>query len=54
MVANYLQAQREKLTEVTGINAEYVIRQSILYLEIAIGDRPDRRASCRERVYPCV
>lgn len=40
MVANYLQAQREKLTEVTGINAEYVIRQSILYLEIAIGDRP--------------
>jgi hypothetical protein len=40
MVADYLQAQREKPTEVTGINAEYVLRQSIRYLEIAIGDRP--------------
>ena len=40
MVAEYLQAQREKLTEVTGVNAEYVLRQSIRYLEIAIGDRP--------------
>ena len=40
MVAEYLQSRREKLTEVTGINAEYVLRQSIRYLEIAIGDRP--------------
>ena len=40
MVAEYLQANREKLTEVTGINTEYVLRQSIRYLEIAIGDRP--------------
>ena len=40
MVADYLQAQREKLTEVTGINAECVLRQSIRYFEIAIGDRP--------------
>ena len=40
MVAKYLQSRREKLTEITGINAEYVLRQSIRYLEIAIGDRP--------------
>ena len=39
-VVEYLESKREKLTEITGINAEYVLRQSIRYLEIAIGDRP--------------
>jgi hypothetical protein len=40
MVAEYLQSKREELTEATGINAEYVLRQSIRYLEIAFGDKP--------------
>ena len=39
-VVEYLESMRDKLTETTGINAEYVLRQSIRYLEIAIGDRP--------------
>ena len=50
MVADYLQAQREKLTEVTGINAEYVLRQSIRYFEIAIGDRPPYQKTSIMRV----
>jgi phage terminase small subunit len=40
MVAEYLQAKREKLTEVTGINAEYVLRQSIRLYNRAMGDEP--------------
>ena len=40
MVAKYLESKREELTEATGINAEYVLRQSIRYLEYAFGDRP--------------
>jgi phage terminase small subunit len=39
-VVEYLESKREELTEATGVNAEYVLRQSIRYLEIAIGDRP--------------
>ena len=40
MVAQYLQSRRDKLTEVTGVNAEYVLLQAVRYLEISIGDRP--------------
>jgi hypothetical protein len=40
MVAAYLQTKREKLTEVTGINAEYVLRQSIRLYNRAMGDEP--------------
>jgi hypothetical protein len=38
MVAEYIQARREKLTEATGINAEYVLRQSIRLYDRAMGD----------------
>ena len=38
MVDAYLQSKREKLTEVTGINAEYVLRQSIRLYDRAVGD----------------
>ncbi|MDH3636730.1 MAG: terminase small subunit [Gammaproteobacteria bacterium] len=40
MVALYLESRRVELTKSTGINAEYVLRQSVRYLEIAFGDRP--------------
>jgi hypothetical protein len=40
MVADYLESRRQELTEATGVNAEYVLRQSIRYLEIVFGDRP--------------
>jgi hypothetical protein len=40
MVADYLNSRRLELTEATGVNAEYVLRQSIRYLEIAFGDKP--------------
>jgi phage terminase small subunit len=40
MVADYLQARREKLAEVTGVNAEYVLRQAIRLYKRAMGDEP--------------
>ena len=40
MVAKYLQSRREKLTEATGINAEYVLKQAVRYFEYSIGDKP--------------
>jgi hypothetical protein len=37
-VREYLGSKREKLTEITGINAEYVLRQSIRLYNRAMGD----------------
>ncbi|MCP4331654.1 MAG: hypothetical protein GY785_03270 [Gammaproteobacteria bacterium] len=39
-VLEYLGSKREKLTEVTGINAEYVLRQAIRLYRRAMGDEP--------------
>ena len=40
MVAKYLESKREELTEKTGVNAEYVLRQSIRLYDRAMGDEP--------------
>ena len=39
-VVEYLESMRDKLTETTGINAEYVLRQSIRLYNRAMGDEP--------------
>ena len=39
-VLEYLESKREKLTKATGINAEYVLRQSIRLYNRAMGDEP--------------
>ncbi|MCP3669818.1 MAG: hypothetical protein GY814_05195 [Gammaproteobacteria bacterium] len=40
IVSDYLQSRRENLTGVTGINAEYVLRQAIRLYKRAMGDEP--------------
>jgi hypothetical protein len=40
MVAQYLQSRQDKLTEVTGINAEFLLRQSKRLYDRAMGDEP--------------
>lgn len=49
MVAKYLQSRREELTEATGINAEYVLRQSVRLLDRAMGNEAVEK-QCRSKL----